>query len=149
MRPLAFALFLLVPVATAAQPSQLEVRDVWTRATAGSQANAAVYMMITSQNSDRLVAASTPVANKTDLMTMEGGSDMMGMKYLKGIDIPAKKPVSLNPNGLHVWLASLKRPLKAGETFPLTLTFEKAGQREITVSVRKPGAGAPMPGMRM
>lgn len=152
MRRFAFALSLLLPlllpVAAAVQPAQIEVKDVWARATVGSSVNAAVYMTITSPNPDRLVAASTPVANKTDLMTMEGGSGAMEMKYLKVIDIPANKPVSLNPSGLHVWLAGLRRPLKAGETFPLTLTFEKAGQREVTVSVVKPGATFPMP-MRM
>jgi periplasmic copper chaperone A len=149
MRRFAFALSLLLPVAAAAQTAQLEVKDVWARGAVGSSANAAVYMTITSQNPDRLVAASTPVANKTDLMTMEGGSSAMAMKYLEVIDIPAQKPVSLNSSGLHVWLAGLKLPLKAGQTFPLILTFEKAGQREVTVSIIKPGEAAPMPAMRM
>ncbi|HWY14329.1 MAG TPA: copper chaperone PCu(A)C [Rhizomicrobium sp.] len=149
MGRLAFVLSLLLPVAAAAQTARLEVKDVWARATIGSSANAAIYMTITSPNPDRLVAASTPVANKTDLMTLEGGSSAMEMIYLKTIDIPANKPVSLNPNGLHVWLAGLKQPLKAGETFPLTLTFEKAGRRQVSVSVTKPGATPPMPEMRM
>jgi copper(I)-binding protein len=149
MRRLAFVLSLLLPVATAAQTARLEVKDVWARATISSSVNAAIYMTITSSNPDRLVAASTPVANKTDLMTLEGGSSAMEMSYLKAIDIPANKPVSLNPNGLHVWLAGLKQPLKAGESFPLTLTFEKAGRRQVSVSVTKPGATPPMPEMRM
>lgn len=143
MKRFAFALFLLLPVAAAAQTAQLEVKDVWARATIGSSSNAAVFMTITSQNPDRLVAASTPVANETDLMTMEGGSSAMEMKNLNVIDIPANKPVSLNPSGLHVWLAGLKQPLKAGQTFPLTLTFEKAGHREVTVSIINPGAAFP------
>jgi copper(I)-binding protein len=59
-------------------------------------------------------------------MTMEGDSSKMGIRYVKDIPIPAKKPVSLNPMGLHVWFDGLKQPLKAGKTFPLTLNFEKA-----------------------
>jgi len=149
VRRFALALFLLLPVMAAAQPSQLEVKDVWTRATIGSSSNAAVYMTITSQVADRLVAASTPVANKTDLMTMGGGSSAMEMLYLKAIDIPANKPVTLNASGLHVWLAGLKHQLNAGQTFPLTLTFEKAGRREVTVSIIKPNAMPPMSGMQM
>jgi copper(I)-binding protein len=149
MRRLAFALSLLLPVAAAAQTAELEVKAVWARGTVGNSANAAVYMTITSQNPDRLVAASTPVANKTDLMTMVGGSSAIEMKYLEVIDIPARKPVSLDSSGLHVWLAGVKQPLKAGQTFPLTLTFEKAGQREVTVSIIKPGETPPMPAMRM
>lgn len=151
MKRFALALFLslLFPVAAAAQSVGLEVKDVWTRATAGSATNAAVFMTITSRIPDRLVAASTTAANKTDLMTMEDDSGAMEMKYLKAIDIPANRPVSLNPSGLHVWLAGLKRPLKAGQTFPLTLIFQKAGQREIAVFVIKPDAEPPMSGMRM
>ena len=68
----------------------------------------------------------------------------MEMKYLKGIDIQANKPVSLNSGGLHVWLANLERPLRAGQTFPLFLNFEKAGQRRVTVSVISPAAAPPM-----
>jgi copper(I)-binding protein len=145
MRIVVFSLFLSLAVffLVAAQPARVQVKDVWARDTVGSTANGAVFMTITSPTPDRLVSASTPVANETDLMTMAGGSSMMEMTYLKGIDIPANKPVSLNPMGLHVWLANLKRPLKAGETFPLTLNFAKAGRRAIAVPVIKPGAVAP------
>jgi copper(I)-binding protein len=149
MRRFSLILALLLPAMAAGQPTQLEIKDVWARDTVGSTANAAVYMTITSPAADRLLAASTPAASKTDLMTMQGGSSAMEMKYLKSIEIPANKPVSLNPTGLHVWLTRLKHPLVAGQTIPLTLTFEKAGQRTIMVPIIKPGAPAPMAGMRM
>jgi periplasmic copper chaperone A len=67
----------------------------------------------------------------------------MNMKYLDGIDVPANKPVTLKPDGLHVWFAGLKQPLRAGDSFPLTLSFEKAGSREVTVAIGKPGARGP------
>lgn len=82
-------------------------------------------------------------------MTIKGATNVMEMAYVKAIDLPPGKPVSLNPTGLHVWLAGLKRSLKAGETFPLTLTFAKAGRREVSVVVIRPGAAPPMQGMRM
>jgi len=149
VRSVAFALFLSLPIAACSQPSPIEVKDVWARETVADAANAAVYMTITSPTPDRLIAASTPVAKKTDLMTMESGGGAMGMKYLKAIDIPAGQPVSLNPGGLHVWLAGLNQPLKAGQSFPLTLKFEKAGEREVAVSVIEPAAAPPMSGMTM
>jgi copper(I)-binding protein len=71
---------------------------------------------------------------------------VMEMEYLQGIDLPAGKTVSLNPTGLHVWLANLNRPLKAGETIPLTLEFEKAGQRQINVPIIAPSAPPPNSG---
>jgi copper(I)-binding protein len=143
MRRLVFALSLLFPIAACVQPAPLEVKDVWARDTIGSTANAAIFMTIRSQTADRLVSASTPVARKTDLMTMAGGNDAMTMTYVKAIDIPANARVSLNSGGLHVWLADLNQPLKAGQTFPLFLKFEKAGQREVVVTIIKPAAAPP------
>jgi copper(I)-binding protein len=147
----AFALSLSLSIAACAQSAPPEVKDAWTRDTVGGTANAAVFMTITLRTADRLIAASTPVAKKTDLMTMSGngagGNGVMEMKYLEGIDIPANTAVSLNSSGLHVWLADLNQPLKAGQTFPLTLKFKKAGERQIVVSVIKPAAAPPMSGM--
>ncbi len=76
-------------------------------------------------------------------MTMAVGGGVMGMKYVQGIDIPASTSVSLNPTGLHIWLDGLKHPLRAGETFPLTLKFQNAGERRIVVSIIAPAAAPP------
>lgn len=149
MRRLALVVLLLFPLLSCGQSAKLEVKDAWTRDTVGRTVNAAIFMVITSQRGDRLVGASTSIAQKTDLMTIAGGNGAMEMKYVQGIDIPANKPVSLNPGGLHVWLAGLKQPLRAGQTFPLFLKFEKAGQRQVTVSVISPAAAPPMPRMKM
>jgi copper(I)-binding protein len=140
------ALLLLFPLASCGQPASLQVRDAWARDTVGSVDNAAVFMTIASPSPDRLVAAHTLVARQTDLMTMAGGSGAMAMEYLEDMAIPAGKPVRLNPAGWHVWLADLKQPLKAGQTFPLVLEFQKAGRREVTVSVIGPAAASPVAG---
>lgn len=149
MRRFAFALFLFFPILSCTQPAPVTVTNVWTRDTVGRTANAAVFMTISSQTPDRLIGASTPVAKKTGLMTMEGGSRAMAMRYLEAIDIPAGKPVSLNPRGLHIWLAGLQEPFRAGQTFPLFLQFENAGQHRVVVSVTAPAATPPLSGMRM
>lgn len=132
-----------VAVTSCARPAPIEVKNVWARDTVGGTANAAVFMTITAPAADRLVAASTPAAKKTDLMTMAGGSGAMEMTYVKDVELPAGTTVSLNPMGLHVWLAGLNQPLKAGQSFPLTLRFEKAGERQVTVSVIAPAAAPP------
>lgn len=136
-------------LAACGQPAQLEIDQPWARDTVGRTASAAVFMTIRSPAADRLVGASSEIAGETDLMTMSGGSEAMGMIYLDSIDIPAGEPVDLDPRGLHVWLADLERPLVAGESFPLTLTFENAGDRRVEVAVVAPAAPAPMPGMDM
>lgn len=145
MRFLSLALLLALPPAACSKPVGVEVKSAWTRDSAGRMANAAVFMTLRSGTPDRLISASTPVAHKTDLMTMTGGSSAMEMTYVKGIDVPANTPVSLNAGGLHVWLANLKQPLKAGQTFPLTLNFEKGGAREVSVSVIGAADAPPSP----
>lgn len=149
MRELAFALFLLLPLAACARSAPLEVTNVWARDSIGGAATAAVYMTIASPTPDRLIGASTPIAAKTDLMTMQNDSGQMAMIYIDAIDIPANTPVSLDPSGLHVWLANLSEPLRAGETFPLVLRFENAGEREVIVSIIAPTAAPPMAEMEM
>jgi copper(I)-binding protein len=144
-----FTLLLSITMVSCGQPAHIEVKDVWARDTVGSTANAAVFMTITSPAADRLMAASAPVAKKTDLMTMRGATSAMEMAYVEPIELPGGKPVSLNPAGLHVWLAGLNEPLRAGQSFPLTLEFENAGRREVTVAVIAPAAPPPMAGMKM
>ena len=144
------AVLLLSVLAACGEPAPtIAVDDAWTRASVGEQATAAVFMTIASPTPDRLVAASTPVAGKTDLMTMQGDDGAMAMTYLEAIPIPAETPVVLDPSGLHVWLADLRQPLKSGETFALTLEFEKAGRREVEVAIIEPSAAPPMSGMDM
>lgn len=129
--------------AAEASLGEVEVAQPWARDSAGGTANAAVFMIITSPAPDRLIAASSPMAQKTDLMTMKSEGGAMGMAYIDGIGLPAGQAVSLDPSGLHVWFEKLKQPLKAGDTFALTLEFEKAGKREVIVPVIAPAAPAP------
>lgn len=122
---------------------QPRVSHAWTRATAGQAGNAAVFMTIHSPEADRLLSASAEVARKTGLMTMVITGGTMSMRYVGRIDLPAGARVSLDPNGLHVWLEGLKQPLRAGQSFPLTVKFEKAGQRRVEVQIIPPSAPPP------
>ena len=58
--------------------------------------------------------------------------------------VTPKAPTSLSPGGYHITLTDLKQPLAAGQTFPLTLTFEKAGAVQTTVTVKPAGASGGM-----
>ena len=58
------------------------------------------------------------------------------------LDVPPHATTALKPNGYHVMLLELKRPLIAGETVPLTLSFEKAGVVEVTARVEAAGSSA-------
>ena len=144
MKSWALALVVSLPLAACGQPAEVVVADAWARDSVGRTASAAVFMTITSPSADRLVGASTQVANKIDLMTMATGGGAMAMTYVDAIKIPAGETVTLDPSGLHVWLEDLKQPLRAGQTFPLVLEFERAGERRVSVSVIDPAAAPPM-----
>ncbi len=121
----------------------VSVTNAWARATPGQAEAGAAYLTIESPTGDRLTALSTPVANKAELHTMSMDGNIMRMRPLADIDVPAGKPVTLQPGGTHIMLMGLKAPLRVGQSFPLTLQFDKAGAQQVTVSVEKPGASGP------
>jgi hypothetical protein len=131
--------------AASAQNDQVQVSNAWARATPGSAQTGAVYVTIQSPTEDRLVAASTPVAKKAELHTMSMEGMVMKMRPVAGIDIPAHQAVTLHPGGMHIMLVGLAKPLEVGQSFPLTLTFAKAGRRIVNVTVQKIGAMGPAP----
>ncbi len=140
---LAFAVGLVVASATLAQTGQLQVSNAWARATPAKAENGVAYLTILSPTADRLVSVSSPVAKKAELHTMSMAGMVMQMRPLAGLDIPAGRPVTLKPSGEHIMLLGLDRPLQEGESFPLTLNFEKAGPLTVTAAVQKLNATGP------
>jgi periplasmic copper chaperone A len=139
----AAASLLLAGAAAMAQSGSVQVTHAWARATPAKAENGAAYLTIEAATPDRLTGVSTPVANNAELhqMTMQG--DVMRMRQVAGIDLPAGKPVTLKPGAFHIMLLGLKQPLKQGGHFPLTLVFAKAGTRQVEVTVEGVGAMGP------
>ena len=95
------------------------------------------YFVINNQGrNDRLVGASSPVAKSAGLhlSRMEGG--IMKMRPLDAVEVRSGVATSFEPSGRHVMLTGLKRPLKAGEVFPLVLDFANAGPVKVQVRVK-------------
>lgn len=121
------------------------VDNVWSRAQIAGR-HGAVYLTLTGrEGGDRMIGASSPVATKVELheTVMEGG--VMKMREVPALAIPSGAIITLQPSGLHIMLLNLKQPLKEGESVPLTLVFEKAGEVATTAQVTKAGAMAPGP----
>jgi len=107
------------------------VSDAWVRGTVAQQKTSGMFCRITSASGGRLVAASSPVAGMVEIHEMTMVDNMMRMRPVAGLDLPAGKPVELKPSGYHVMLMDLKQQLKAGDTVPVTLVIEdKDGKRE-------------------
>lgn len=132
----------LVLLATAglagAAQAQVQVQGAWVRGMVAEQRATGAYLRITSQTPAKLVGVKTPAAGTVEIhqTKMEGG--VMRMRRVEAIDLPAGEPVELKPGGYHVMLMQVARPLKEGETVPLTLIIESKNGRQEEVLVQAP-----------
>lgn len=132
--------------AALAQSGPISVTDVWARAS--NVSTGAVYMTIANSGAadDKLVAVRSPVANQVQMHVEIDDNGIMKMRQIHAIDVKANGKATLEPGSKHLMLIGLKHHLKEGQTFPMTLTFEKAGKIEVMVAVKKAGS---MGGMKM
>ncbi|MCF7202406.1 copper chaperone PCu(A)C [Pseudomonas oligotrophica] len=121
-----------------AMHASLVVSQAWSRAMPPSAPNGAVYFQLQNQGSeaDRLLSAQTPRAERAELHTHKQVGEVMRMMQVEAVEIPAGGRVEFAPGGYHLMLFGLKQPLKAGERFPVTLTFDKAGEQTVEVSIQ-------------
>ena len=138
---------LILPPALARAPhrASIEVDQPWARATAGATTTGAAYMTIRERSNvpDKLVGATSPVAETIEIHAHTTEDGVMRMRPVSVVDVAPGSPATFAPGRLHLMLVGLKRPLVRGETFPLSLTFENAGTVEVTVTIEGPGARGP------
>ncbi len=143
------ALSLVLIFAAGMTHAQATVDGAYARATVGKQANGAAYLQLSAKGDDTLLSASAPVANRVEIHTMRMDGDVMKMRALDKLDIKGGEKLQMQPGaGAHIMLMGLKQPLKAGDSFPLTLTFRKAGKLTVEVKVKEiamPVKGGDMP----
>lgn len=125
-------------VAQDIKSGDLTIVQPWSRATPKGATVGAAYLTIRNSGAmpDRLLSASTDVAHETQVheMTMEGG--IMKMRQLAaGLEIPAGSSVDLKPNGYHLMLMQLNKPLAKGEKISINLLFEHAGKVPVVFQV--------------
>ena len=125
-----------VPLTVPGQPVQ--VSAAWVRATVAGQMGSGAFMKITARAATRLVGISSPVAGVADVHEMKMDGDVMKMRALQGLDLPAGKTVELKAGGYHVMLMDLKQPLTAGSMVPMTLRFKNAKGVESKLDISVP-----------
>ena len=128
----------LAACAPGTSTSGITVTDAWARTSATIDGAGAAYMILHngSGEADKLIGAASTAAATVEMhesMEMDG---MMSMSPVDSIEVPAGGQAELAPGGLHIMLIGLTQELKAGDKITLTLTFEKAGQVEVTAEVR-------------
>lgn len=147
------ALFTLAALSAAqahgGRAGDIEITHPYAVPTPPGAVNGAAYIATltnTGQQADKLLRVDTPIAQRAELhsMTVDAGG-VMRMRELPEMPLAPGASIKMRPGeGLHFMLIGLKQPLKAGDSFPLTLEFERGGKTEVKVVVQVPKAGAGM-----
>lgn len=139
------------PLHAEEHPEGMHIHDVYARVNGGIGKSGAVFFMLHNNTAtdDRLTAARAGVAEKVELHThVETADGVMQMQAIEGgVALPAGEMHPFARGGDHVMLMGLTQELADGDSFPLTLVFETAG--EVTVdavvdNARKPDAAGMM-----
>ena len=125
----AVVIALLLP----AMAQAVEVVEPWVAAQQGE-----IYLTLKNEGSEqeRLTGANSPNAASVKLIAVVQLGSVQSVQPLKSLGIPAGGQQQLRPGHTHLRLVGLKQPLQVGQTLPLTLQFEKAGQRRVEVEIR-------------
>ena len=121
------------------EAGELHIDHPWSREMPPVAPTAAAYFTVHNKgdSDDRLLSVETPVAGKAEIHEHAHVGGMMKMQQVHDVVVPAGGEVKFAPMGYHVMLFNLKQQAKAGDKFPLTLTFEKAGKVEVEVAVQQ------------
>jgi copper(I)-binding protein len=143
-RPIA-ALVMTLGIAAAANAHDykvgaLHIAHPYARATVPNQPAGAAYMTIENKGTeaDKLIGGTAPIARSVQIHTMSMDGNVMKMREVSSLEIKPSEKLVLQPgDGYHIMLIGLKQPLKAGDKFPMTLKFEKAGPVDVSVHVEE------------
>lgn len=135
---LAVVMGLLLVSCAPGDPTEITITDAWARSSPMLDRAGAAYMIIHNggTQADRLLSASTAAAGTVELHQTTEMDGMLQMAPVAAIEVPADGQAELAPGGFHVMLIDLTQALQAGDEIELTLTFEKAGEINVTAEVR-------------
>ncbi|MCE1249938.1 MAG: copper chaperone PCu(A)C [Comamonadaceae bacterium] len=131
-----------------AQSAPVVVEGAWARASVPGQKATGAFMRLTARESVQLVRVQSPAAEVAEVHEMKMEKDVMKMRAIPALELPAGQTVELRPGGYHVMLMDLKAPLAAGSEVPLTLVLRNAQGVEtsvplnLPVALKAPGAAA-------
>ena len=127
-----------------AQTAGVKVEGAWARASVQGQKSSGAFMRLTAPQSTKLVRVESPAAGIAEVHEMKMDGDIMKMRAVPALDLPAGKTVELKPGGYHVMLLDLKAPLMKDSAVPVTLTFEDAKGTQSQLNLSLPvGTSAP------
>jgi copper(I)-binding protein len=118
--------------------AQVAVSNAWVRATVPGQQATGMFGTFTAKQDSTLVSASSPVAGTVEVHEMKMEGDVMKMRAIPALALPAGQAVSLKPGSYHVMLMGLKKPLPDGSSVSIKLVLEDAQKKQTTVDIKVP-----------
>ncbi|MGF1910106.1 copper chaperone PCu(A)C [Vibrio kasasachensis] len=140
LTPLLLATLLLSPLANA---SDIMLHNPYARATPPNAATSAVFVDIMnhSENDRAIVAATTPAAGKVELHDVVHEGEVMKMRQIEQIKLPAQSHTSLKPGSLHIMLFELTKPLVEGESIEVEVTYASGETQKFKAPIKKVMSG--------
>jgi copper(I)-binding protein len=126
------ALAIAAPLAFA----DVTVTQPWVRGTVAPQKTTGAFMTLKSTSDAKLVSATSPSAKQVEIHEMVMVNNVMRMRPVAEVALPAGKDVALKPGGYHIMLMGIERQLKQGDVVPITLTVREGNGSTKTVAVR-------------
>lgn len=135
------------PSADSSKQAAVTVSDAWIRASVSGQQATGGFMDLTAAQAMTLVGFESPVAAQAELHEMAMDGDVMRMRAIDSLALPANQTVSLKPGGHHLMLMGLKKTLTAGQSVDLTLLLKSTDGKVVKHTVKVPvKAQSPMMG---
>jgi copper(I)-binding protein len=128
-------LLVAAPLVAAPALAQVTVSDAWVRGTVPGQRTTGAFMTLTASEDVALGAARTPLAGRGEVHEMKMDGGMMRMRAIDRLPVAKGAAVQLSSGGHHLMLMALVKPVAAGDTVPLSLTFEDRAGKRVTVDV--------------
>ncbi len=118
--------------------AQLTVNEPWVRATVAHQKATGAFMQITALQDARLVDVRSPLASTVEIHEMALRNNIMTMRPVSSLELPAGKSVELKPGGFHLMLFGLKQAIKEGDIVPVTLVIEGKDRQRQSIELKIP-----------
>ena len=138
MKHLLVASLLTLASTAALAQTQVEVKDAWVRATVQQQKTTGAFMQLNAKQDARLIEVRAPIASTVEIHQMSMENNVMRMRAVAGIDLPAGKSIELKPGGYHIMLINLKQQIKDGDLVPVTLVVEGKDKKRQTIELQVP-----------
>ena len=116
--------------------AQTQVQDAWVRATVAGQPSTGAFMTLQADSDSKLLSVQSPVAKTVQIHQSTMKDDVMSMRQVESVALPAGKPVSFDPHGYHIMLIDLTAQVQEGSKVPLTLIVENAKGEKETIEVQ-------------